>query len=56
MAEKSAKENTVKRDTGVDEILPCLYLSNRFKASCKNIIEAVSFKNEDNFSAEIFDR
>ncbi|XP_063674035.1 dual specificity protein phosphatase 12-like isoform X2 [Bolinopsis microptera] len=46
MAEKtkSAKENTLKRDTGVDEILPCLYLSNRFKASCKNILEAYDIK------------
>ena len=31
-----------KNDTGVDEVLPHLYLSNRFRASSKHIIEAVS--------------
>ena len=44
MTEKSEQKCTVKlkKDTGVDEILPCLYLSNRYKASSKHILEAVS--------------
>ena len=44
MAKKSEQKCAVKakKDTGVDEILPCLYLSNRYKASSKHILEAVS--------------
>ena len=40
----ACKAVSPQKDTGVDEILPHLYLSNRFKASSKHTIQAVSFK------------